>query len=408
MPIRFRCRCGQLFQPKDRHAGTRVRCPACGRAGRIPAPANQVSEGPPETDPRAEVEDHNGPSAPQSERHGSLSFWRDPVIVVGGAVPTLILLVFFVYLVRTHLATRNEPETPPGLRAHASGSATIATKTPSPQHRVARLPPLGDSSQKPSSTHSPTAWRLAKAEAGWDAGREDSVTLLVDGLLTQVDRLYEEDCGKIAELCLSMNEKIREVRRSSSVVDILDGSTRCNPPGYFGVGKPRSFAKFSETYMLFRVGDSHASHHDTIQVIREFANSMWPPEYSLTEEQVRAQHKTAKPGQRLASIEVGMVVPEEDPWVDRYQSLLEKASTCYRQDIEKLPALTLAAYCGLRAAGKLTFPDDVIGGAIQWKQSGRGNSAADSYEDFLNRFVALRIKTDMETDAVIKTMITRE
>lgn len=72
--------CGKALKADESAAGRTVRCPGC--LGRIsippitPKPAEKAIEPP-------------LPSRP---------FWKDPVVVIGAAVPTIILVVFFGYL----------------------------------------------------------------------------------------------------------------------------------------------------------------------------------------------------------------------------------------------------------------------------------------------------------------------
>src|SRR5262249_38668504 len=83
MAIRFSCyACGQRFAAKDEHKGHRWKCPACGVGIEVPDQMNRVDWSP----------------APESATAGGRPLWKDPIVVIGTAVPTLILAWFFVYL----------------------------------------------------------------------------------------------------------------------------------------------------------------------------------------------------------------------------------------------------------------------------------------------------------------------
>jgi phage FluMu protein Com len=44
VPIVFNCRCGKTLRVTDEHANRRIKCPACGHVGTVPAPAPQFEE----------------------------------------------------------------------------------------------------------------------------------------------------------------------------------------------------------------------------------------------------------------------------------------------------------------------------------------------------------------------------
>src|ERR1017187_7598682 len=103
MPIAFACQCGKQFRFKDEHAGRRVACPACKREIHVPVPIDLAP-----VDAIAPREEERQPHAadpwipPEWQVSLSLSerekakpavsqagrpFWRDPVVVIGAAVP---------------------------------------------------------------------------------------------------------------------------------------------------------------------------------------------------------------------------------------------------------------------------------------------------------------------------------
>jgi enamine deaminase RidA (YjgF/YER057c/UK114 family)/DNA-directed RNA polymerase subunit RPC12/RpoP len=112
MPIVFSCQCGKEFNAKDDNAGKRARCPQCRREFVIP---NRSVFGPIEPTTQAEPPPlpPNMPpvfAVPVSDakiqhiqaEDASRPFYRDPIIVVGATIPTLILTVFFGYLFYEH------------------------------------------------------------------------------------------------------------------------------------------------------------------------------------------------------------------------------------------------------------------------------------------------------------------
>ena len=101
MAITFTCECGKEFRAKDELAGRREICPACRREFVITAPevrqdkATSVSQ---EPSPFRTIE--LGGIVTTHDEHPEVSrpFYRDPVVVIGAAIPSLILAVFFGYL----------------------------------------------------------------------------------------------------------------------------------------------------------------------------------------------------------------------------------------------------------------------------------------------------------------------
>jgi hypothetical protein len=76
------CRaCGKVFAAQGAHTGCRSRCIACG--AHVQAPSRTASEA-------------GGVAPPTEEKKRPL--WKDPVVVIGAAVPALVLTWFFFYL----------------------------------------------------------------------------------------------------------------------------------------------------------------------------------------------------------------------------------------------------------------------------------------------------------------------
>jgi hypothetical protein len=88
MAIEVACQCGKRFGVAGEYAGKRIRCPGC--RGAVLVPFVNVFVPKTTDEPAPEV----APAATPPKR----PFWRDPVVLIGGSVPTLILAIFFGYL----------------------------------------------------------------------------------------------------------------------------------------------------------------------------------------------------------------------------------------------------------------------------------------------------------------------
>jgi hypothetical protein len=111
MSIPVVCRCGRKLVAKDAAAGRIVPCPECGRPIEIPSLFFARDDPIP-----IAVECSDPPSPARGEsRH---LIWKDPVVLIGAAVPSVILLVFFAYLVNRQ-AERKFRERIALLRAEA-------------------------------------------------------------------------------------------------------------------------------------------------------------------------------------------------------------------------------------------------------------------------------------------------
>jgi hypothetical protein len=108
MSIDFSCVCGKRYRAEDRHAGKRWICPACNRElfvpggaqpPPLPSPVEVAASSVERAKPARPPEDQQSYElGSQPSREQSRPFWKDPVVVVGAAVPTLILVCFFTYL----------------------------------------------------------------------------------------------------------------------------------------------------------------------------------------------------------------------------------------------------------------------------------------------------------------------
>jgi hypothetical protein len=102
MPIKVVCQCGKNFQAKDEYEGRRAMCPSCRREFVFEVAGASISqEGTSDkTTPQAVRHRDDGYTELASIAHPEPSrpFWKDPIVVIGAALPTLILCVFFGYL----------------------------------------------------------------------------------------------------------------------------------------------------------------------------------------------------------------------------------------------------------------------------------------------------------------------
>jgi len=96
MAIKFACpHCGKRFTAKDEQAGKRAKCSACGEVTRIPSQPTREADDSPTPPPVP-------PAAPPADGEKRRPLWKDPVVVIGMAAPTLILAVFFTSLAWLH------------------------------------------------------------------------------------------------------------------------------------------------------------------------------------------------------------------------------------------------------------------------------------------------------------------
>jgi hypothetical protein len=113
MPIPVTCQCGGKFTAKDKAAGRIVPCPKCGRPVEIPslffARDDPFRIGVDPSDPPGSAYepfpvaiDYSDPPDPP-EVKAKRAYWKDPVVLIGTAVPTLVLLAFVAYLVNQRI-----------------------------------------------------------------------------------------------------------------------------------------------------------------------------------------------------------------------------------------------------------------------------------------------------------------
>jgi DNA-directed RNA polymerase subunit RPC12/RpoP len=104
MPLTFSCAtCGAELKPKDEASGRPVKCPHCGASLVLPEPTVFVPISPQPPGVYVPIENHElgrdlKPVEETTQKSPKRPFWKDPVVVIGSAVPTLILVVFFGYL----------------------------------------------------------------------------------------------------------------------------------------------------------------------------------------------------------------------------------------------------------------------------------------------------------------------
>jgi hypothetical protein len=107
MAIQAVCECGKKFQARDEYEGRRAICPACKREFIFQAAGLPVFEEVPTSAPaippdQVDDDDEHCQPEPKPEDPAPRPFWKDPVVVIGAAVPLTILAVFFCYLYYEH------------------------------------------------------------------------------------------------------------------------------------------------------------------------------------------------------------------------------------------------------------------------------------------------------------------
>jgi len=97
------CECGKKFEAKDEYEGRRAICPSCRREFVFQREGIPVFEEviEPSPIPPDRADDDAEPEQPQAAG-ASRPFWKDPIIVIGAAVPSVILAMFFAYLYREY------------------------------------------------------------------------------------------------------------------------------------------------------------------------------------------------------------------------------------------------------------------------------------------------------------------
>jgi hypothetical protein len=101
MPITFPCSvCGDSLATPDELAGKLISCPTCNNRIGVPVPALESLA----------VQALEEPLVPRPVADAvSRPFWRDPVVLIGAAVPTLILTAFIAYLVGVNVGSKRMP-----------------------------------------------------------------------------------------------------------------------------------------------------------------------------------------------------------------------------------------------------------------------------------------------------------
>jgi hypothetical protein len=156
MSINSSCECGTQLTAKDDHAGRRGVCAVCKREFIIPFPDDPwpghpgvapvltriaADEQPQPKTPSSTKWSGAGPlvtmvadDEPQSEKssanEAARPFWKDPIVVRGTAVPTLILLAFFGDAVGPGPRTGAGVMQPPERNTVAPGNVVLSSPIP--------------------------------------------------------------------------------------------------------------------------------------------------------------------------------------------------------------------------------------------------------------------------------------
>ena len=97
MAINITCKCGKQFRAKDEYAGRRGLCPSCKREFFIEPPIEL-----PSADAASEILaaiDTGTLLAENPSTAVNRRWFRDPIVMVGGMIPTTIAIGFGIYLV---------------------------------------------------------------------------------------------------------------------------------------------------------------------------------------------------------------------------------------------------------------------------------------------------------------------
>jgi hypothetical protein len=152
MAINFSCAsCGKRLKAPDQLAGRRSKCTRCGVNIEVPVEtAWEVDDSPePPSVPSALLrvvadqelgadELFRGKPLKALKGDKTRPFWKDPIMVIGTAVPATILLAFFLYLAWPVL-TRSRSEQPASLAPHL---APAIAKVPAPDAEPKPKAPL--------------------------------------------------------------------------------------------------------------------------------------------------------------------------------------------------------------------------------------------------------------------------
>lgn len=157
------------------------------------------------------------------------------ILLVGAGAGTLVLLATSCFVAMRKPAPRPIPQ------AAASIPEEARIDPAKPRIPEGRNIPSGDV------TEYPMAYQLAVIEAKRVVPLDDPIVTMIDKLLKEADRCFVEDESRIADLAVRMHQKIEQDHQLSSLVEILDGSTRWQRPGYFSEGFDRKF----EEYFVF-------------------------------------------------------------------------------------------------------------------------------------------------------------
>ena len=136
MAIAFSCGCGKRFTARDEYAGRRAICPGCRREFIFPVRDNGGRDEPPPGD-------RSRPDEPEHDETAETPrpFRKDPVVVIGAAIPTLILTVFFGYLAWPHLtAPAKRKPAPKVVNAAEETKASVKPAESRPRDVTAPAP----------------------------------------------------------------------------------------------------------------------------------------------------------------------------------------------------------------------------------------------------------------------------
>ncbi len=145
MAIEFTCDCGNRYRANNEHAGHRGICPACKREFVFPGGTalasrrNAPVEDPPPASATQDLTPNADGTVSATDEVKPRPLWKDPVVVVGAAVPSLIILVFVCYLAWPQVRAWVDPDLSQKPKTTHSDSSVSANTAGAPR-RNPRIP----------------------------------------------------------------------------------------------------------------------------------------------------------------------------------------------------------------------------------------------------------------------------
>ena len=217
-----------------------------------------------------------------------------------------------------------------------------------------------------------------------------------------------------------MMAEVKKVGQATNRRGVLGGSLRWAMPGYFFRTKKSEFREYSVLYLTMRIGDGtkRLGHAETIRMLHALAHATYLSSEEPSEDQFKTAFEQASPGCQLAMIESRVLVREDDPIVEYYQSLVDRVAGLYgiKAFQVSIPACYVIAQSELAFRG-VPIPDlpkdvgakplDVLEGAMGWStllEQIRKAGPPPRLSDFFDLYLALRVKGRKSHDEAIATL----